>query len=63
MESRQFPLPLPYAFLSEGSIPYSTRVPWITIKKEVCVTWHAFSAFFDTGLGQSGSERIALGCI
>lgn len=36
MESRQFPLPLPYTFLSEGSIPYSIQVPWRTIKKEVC---------------------------
>lgn len=42
MESRQFPLPFPYVFLSEGSIASSTQVLWITIKKEVCSTLYAF---------------------
>lgn len=54
MENRQFPCPLPYTFLSEGPIPYSILLLRITINKEECVTWHAFSAFFDMGLGKSG---------
>lgn len=29
-------------------------IPWITVKKEVCMTWHVFLAVFDAGLGKSG---------
>lgn len=54
MESRQFPLPFPFIFLSEASTPHSTQVLWITIKKEVCMTLYAFQTVFDKGLGRSG---------
>lgn len=54
MESRQFPLPFPYIFLSEGSIASSTQVLWITIKKEVCSTLYAFLPSLIMGLGGSG---------